>query len=132
MVYVSNFPVQAPVRYAVKHVENKRSDLQVRSLVNIAEGADAFRIEMSLPGLEKTDISLTIESGLLVVHAKKAFDIPEGYTYKRKELAGYDLERKFELSDLIDTTQIRAEMHHGLLVITLPKKASQAFKVEIA
>lgn len=131
MVYVSNFPIHAPARYAAKNVGNKRSDLQERSLVNVAEGVDAFRIEMALPGLEKTDISLTIESGLLVIHAKKAFDLPEGYAYKRKELAGYDLVRKFELSDLIDIAQIRAEMHHGLLVITLPKKVQQAFKVEI-
>lgn len=132
MVYVSNFPTYAPVRSAVKNIVNKGSDSHVRALVNILESDDAFRIEMALPGLEKTDISLTIESGLLVVHAKKTFDLPEGYAYKRKELAGYDLERKFELSDLIDHSQIRAEMHHGLLVIVLPKKAPQAFKVEIA
>ena len=131
MVYVSNFPVLAPTKYAVKSVVHKNGGLHERSFVNIAESTEAFRIEMALPGLDKTAISLTIESGILVIHAKKAFELPEGFDYKRKELNGYDLERRFELSDLGEASQIRAEMQDGLLVVTLPKKAPQAFKVEI-
>lgn len=132
MVYVSNFPTLAPGKFAVKNVPSKNAPLHERSLINIAESTDAFRIEMALPGLEKSDVNLVIEDSLLLVQAKKSFELPEGFEYNRKELTGYAIERKFELSDVIHTEGIQAEMKNGLLVVSLPKKAPRTFQIEIA
>lgn len=132
MVYVSNFPTFAPSKFAVNNVPAVNGNLNHRSLTNVAESADAFRLEMALPGLEKSAISLAIEKNVLVIQAKKSFELPEGFTYNRKELSGYEIERKFELSDLVDREAIKAEMKDGLLVVTLPKKAPQTYQIEIA
>lgn len=90
--------------------------------LNVVETADAFRLELAVPGLEKSDISLKVEKGILYISGKKAYEQVEGEKVRRQEFGTYAFERNFKLAKSIDNELISATFNNGILSIELPKK----------
>ena len=57
--------------------------------------------------------------------AKRSTDAPEGYTTLRRERSALSFERSFRLGSKVDAEAIEAKLEHGVLSITLPKRAEQ-------
>lgn len=89
------------------------------------ENDDAFTLKASLPGLSSEDLSLEVENGTLKLSAKRSTDAPEGYTTLRRERSALSFERSFRLGSKVDAEAIEAKLEHGVLTITLPKRATQ-------
>ena len=90
---------------------------------NISEDDQAYRIEMALPGVDKKDIKIDHDNGVLKVrvdaHTKKdEAQLP----YAVREFNYADASRTFRIGDKVDAGRISASYKQGLLVLLLPKK----------
>lgn len=93
-----------------------------RPMVNVLETESEYHLELSVPGFDKKDISLSIEDQMLVIKGQHKEEKTENSIYRRREFAAGEFSRFFELSDDIDTEKIKATHENGILKIRLPKK----------
>lgn len=92
--------------------------------VNVKENKKEFKLEISVPGYEKGDISLNVENNVLTISAKKETKNEEkGEDEKvlRQEFTSSSFYRSFTLPENIDTENILAKEKNGVLKISLPK-----------
>ena len=91
--------------------------------VNIKEEADAFIVEMAVPGLKKSDFNLNLENNTLSISAEieeHNEDKDDGYT--RREFGYSSFKRTFTLPETVEDSKINAKYNEGILNIHLPKK----------
>lgn len=98
----------APGRYYVPYAD-------------IYETEDALAVMLEMPGVEKNDVSVSLENGVLRVDGRIDFTKYEGMepVYTEYNVGHYT--RSFMLSDKIDQGQIDAQLDDGVLTLTLPK-----------
>lgn len=91
--------------------------------VNIKETADAFLVEMAIPGLKKSDFQVDLENQVLSISTemKKENEQQEG-NYTRREFGYSSFKRTFSLPESVNEDQINATYKDGILGILLPKK----------
>jgi len=91
--------------------------------VNIVENADAFKIEVAAPGLEKNDFKIDLENNMLTISAEKEQNNEEkDFKYMRREFSYSSFKRSFSLPLTVDGEKIEAMHKDGVLMITLPKR----------
>ncbi|MBS1668441.1 MAG: Hsp20/alpha crystallin family protein [Bacteroidetes bacterium] len=94
--------------------------------VNIHETADAYHVEMNVPGLGKEDLKVNVENGLLnISFEKKEEEKKEGYKTIRREFGFRSFKRSFSLDENVDASQVQAKYENGLLKLLLPKKEQE-------
>jgi HSP20 family protein len=96
---------------------------------NIVENEKDFRIELSAPGFNKTDIKVEVENDTLVIkgeHKEEKNETKENYT--RKEFNYGSFTRSFTLPENINTETLEAKYENGILNIVLPKKTEEKVK----
>jgi HSP20 family protein len=92
--------------------------------VNIHENAEAFHLELNVPGRKKEDFKINVENGLLTISfEKKEENSVEGYKTVRREFSYKSFKRSFNLDQQIEADQIQAKYENGVLKLLLPKKA---------
>jgi len=90
--------------------------------VNVYEYDDKVGIVAEIPGLDKKDISVEVEDGVLTVAGKKhGIWEEDGAKVLRRELKGSSFKRSFTLGDSLDGNNIKAEFINGVLSIDVPK-----------
>lgn len=93
--------------------------------VNISDDADAFKLEVAVPGLDKDQVKIEVDGDLLKLSSvveNKTEEKEEGGTYTRREFRYSSFQRAFTLPDTVDTEGISAQFDKGILSIVLPKK----------
>ena len=90
--------------------------------VNVYEYDDKVGVVAEIPGLDKKDLSVEVEDGVLTISGDKhgLFD-DEGAKVIRRELKHSSFKRSFELGELLDGDNIKASFKDGLLSIEIPK-----------
>lgn len=88
---------------------------------NVIENDKEFKIELSLAGVKKDDISIDIDKDVMTIKAerKEVKDV----TYNRKQTYFGQYERMFVLPDGVDKENISALLVDGMLNVTVPKLA---------
>lgn len=99
---------------------------------DIHETDDALTVVMEVPGVEKKDLNVALENGVLRVDAQIDFakyeDVEPVYT--EYNVGHYT--RSFTLSNKIDQERISAQLDDGVLTLTLPKaKETQPRRISI-
>ena len=90
---------------------------------NIHETADAYHVELSVPGRNKEDFAIQVENGLLTISFEKKEETEKkDYKTIRKEFSSRSFKRSFNLDDKINTAAIQAKYENGVLLVLLPKK----------
>ena len=90
---------------------------------NITETAEAYHIDMNVPGRNKEEFTMQAENGLLTIrYEKKEEKVEKEVKTIRREFAFQSFKRSFSLDDKIDTAVIQAKYENGVLHIVLPKK----------
>ena len=109
-----------------KREVEKREEVTVPSRVflpttDIYETQDALNVVMDMPGVQKNNIDVAIEDGVLRVSGRIDFDKYEELQpiYTEYNIGHYS--RSFRLSSKIDQTKISAELKDGALSLVLPK-----------
>jgi len=91
--------------------------------VNIMETADAFLVDMAVPGLKKSDFQLNLDNQLLSISTElKEEKEHEEENYTRREFGYSSFKRTFTLPESVDEDKIDARYKDGILSIHLPKK----------
>ena len=90
--------------------------------VNVYEYDDKVGVIAEIPGLDKKDLSIEVEEGVLTIAGNKhgLFD-DTGAKVIRRELKHSSFKRQFELGELLDGESIKASFKDGLLSIEIPK-----------
>ena len=90
--------------------------------VNVYEYDDRIGIVAEIPGLDKKQLNVEVEDGILTISGDKhsAFE-SEGAKVLRKELKESSFKRQFELGELLDGDNISANFKDGILSIEVPK-----------
>jgi HSP20 family protein len=89
---------------------------------NILETESGFQIEMALPGVDKKDIRVEHEKGILTIRLEKSEENKDKEGYTRKEFDFSGASRTFRTSEKIDVENITARYENGVLTLELPKK----------
>ena len=90
--------------------------------VNVYEYDDKVGVIAEIPGLDKKDLSIDVEEGVLTISGNKhgLFD-DDGAKVIRRELKHSSFKRQFALGELLDGENIKASFKDGLLSIHIPK-----------
>lgn len=90
--------------------------------VDITEETDHYALHADLPGLDRKDVKITVENGVLRIEGEKKEEKKrEKGTYSHLERSYGQFSRSFTLPDGIDAEQIGAKMNNGVLELKLPK-----------
>lgn len=99
---------------------------------DIYETEDALTVVMEIPGVKRDNISVEIEDGALRFEGRIDFSNYEGLEPVYSEYNVGHYARSFTLSDVIDQEGISAELHDGVLTLTLKKaKSARPRKIPI-
>jgi HSP20 family protein len=99
---------------------------------DIYETDEALCVVMEMPGVERKDVNVALENGVLRVDGRIDFAKYEGMepVYTEYNVGHYT--RSFTLSDKIDQERISAQLDDGVLTLTLPKaKEAQPRRIPI-
>jgi HSP20 family protein len=90
--------------------------------VDITENDANYTIKADLPGMDKKDVSITVENNVLtIVGEKKEEHKKEQGKYYHLERSYGKFARSFALPDEVSANTIEAKMNNGVLELTLPK-----------
>lgn len=98
-----------------KEVTTARKDLRrVRPIVDVFESDAEYRIHVEVPGVMNRDVQLTLERDALHLEAARHAHVAEPIIY----------DRTFALPDVVDSENVGAQLTAGVLIVTLPKRAT--------
>jgi HSP20 family protein len=109
-----------------KREQEKREETTIPARIfvrtaDIYETRDALTVILEMPGVEKDNVNIGVENGLLHVEGRIDLSKYQGLQplYIEYNIGHYS--RSFQLSSKIDQGKIEAAMKDGVLSLTLPK-----------
>ena len=105
--------------------------------VDIHEYVDRFAFFVDLPGVDPSQVDITLANGVLSLSGERTSEKPAGQNEReivtRLERGTGRFYRRFILPDSIDSDQIRAVGRNGVLEISIPKQPkAQPRRIEVA
>jgi HSP20 family protein len=88
---------------------------------DIYETPSDLQVVLEMPGIEKNNVDIRVEDGVLQVEGRLDLSKYSGLQPLYTEYNVGHYARSFQLSSKIDQTKIAAEMKDGVLSLTLPK-----------
>jgi len=90
--------------------------------VNVYEYDAKVGVIAEIPGLDKKDLNIEVEDGVLTVSGEKSHGFDEGKAKViRRELKHSSFKRQFTLGEQLDGDNISANFKDGILSIEIPK-----------
>jgi len=118
---LSGFFGRAPVRRANGEQESI-TVAEWAPLVDITEDDKEYLIKAELPEVNKNDVKVRVEDGVLYISGERNFEKEEkGKRYHRVERAYGSFTRSFALPDDADPQQVHAEFKDGMLNVRVLK-----------
>ena len=93
-------------------------------VVDIEETEEAFAIKAELPGVEKDDVSINIDKGVLTIKGEKKTETEDKKRH-RVECSYGSFVRSFTLPQSIKVDEVQAEYNNGILNLTIPKSEEE-------
>lgn len=93
--------------------------------LNIKEDENELVLELRVPGMNREDIHLDYNDGILTISGERNEEREEKdkEKYLRREFSSYSFHRSFELpEERYDVENAQASYHDGILEVNLPKK----------
>lgn len=104
-------------------------------IVDITEDEKEYLVKAEVPGLNKEEVKVTVEDGVLTICGERRAEKEEKTKkYHRIERSYGRFERSFALPENVDPAKVAAEHKDGLLQVRLPKMekaANKAVEVKI-
>jgi HSP20 family protein len=90
--------------------------------VDISETDTEYTITGELPGVNKNDVSITVQNGMLTIQGERRHEAEQkGKKYHRVECCYGSFMRSFRVPDDADEDKVKAEFKDGMLNISMPK-----------
>jgi HSP20 family protein len=96
-----------------------RDDIDFLPKLDIKSTETELEVTVDLPGIDKKDLEVNIEDGVLTIKGEKKGEKREekdGYTYYERHLGRF--ERRVHLPEDVDESSLRAEYKDGVLRLT--------------
>jgi len=92
--------------------------------VDIEEAEDKYVIKADLPGVDKKDIDVKLENGVLSIRGEKNVEKETGKDtrHHRRERFHGTFARSFTLPDAVKADAVDANYRDGVLTLHIPKK----------
>ena len=98
------------------------SDVQWRPAATIVENDKEFTIKADLPAVERKDIDINVENGVLTIKGERRYEKSSDDEKEHRRESFYGLfSRSFALPENVDESKISAESKDGVLIVHLPK-----------
>ncbi|MBR9937945.1 Hsp20/alpha crystallin family protein [Oscillospiraceae bacterium Marseille-Q3528] len=115
------------LKKAEKKLYGRKGDRMMKT--DIREKADGYELLVDLPGFKKEEIQAVLDNGYLTISASKGLDqedeAKESRYIRRERYAGA-CSRSFYVGANVEQEDIKAEFHHGVLKLFVPKKEAKA------
>lgn len=98
--------------------------LRGQPAVNVWEQSDAIKVEMELPGVKGEQLDISVAGDDLSIRVDRPEGVQEGVTYHRRERPVGSFSRIVHLPVPVNPDRVEADLHDGVLTITLPKAES--------
>ena len=111
-----------------EHDQRQESTIPARVFIptaDIYESQDALTVILEIPGVEKDNVDVRVEEGMLNIEGRLDLAKYQGLQPLYTEYNVGHYARSFRLSRKIDQSKISADLKDGVLSLTLPK-AEQA------
>lgn len=121
-------PQELQVQKKREREGKEESTIPARTFVptaDIYEDRDSLKVILEMPGVDKGNVDVRVEEGVLFVEGRLDLTKYRGLQplYTEYNIGNYA--RSFRLSNTVDQDKIGAELKDGVLSLTLPK-AEQA------
>lgn len=90
-------------------------------LVDIFEDDQALTIIADMPGVPSNNVSIDLQEDILTLTGVPSLAVPDDEEIVLQEFETGKFFRQFTLSEVIDQANIKANLNHGVLHVTLPK-----------
>ncbi len=90
--------------------------------VNVINRESSVEIEAAIPGMDKSDIDVSVTDGILTIQGER--NQKEGVSdsqYVKREIKRSSFRRSFTLGDNLDHKSILAEFDNGILTLSISK-----------
>src|SRR6202046_2379120 len=92
--------------------------------VDVYEDEHKVALKIEVPGIDEKDIDVRVENQTLTVHGERKIEQEEKEeNYRRVERQYGSFTRTFTLPTTVDSENVSATYHKGVLKVALPKKA---------
>jgi len=99
------------------------SNVDWQPAVDIHEEAERFVVRADVPGVDRKDIEITAENGVLTVRGERRSENRENSKgYERVERVVGAFVRRFTLPETANTEEIKAKQTNGVLEVIIPKQ----------
>ena len=101
--------------------------------MDIAETEQEFTIKAEIPEVDKNDVKITIDNGVVTLQGERRQEKEEkGKTFHRVERYYGSFSRSFSLPDNVDEAAAKAAFKDGVLTLQIPKReASKPKGIEV-
>jgi HSP20 family protein len=91
--------------------------------VDLYEEDDKLVVKAELPGIDKKDISVDLQNGVLTLKGERRHESEEknGRNVYRREMSYGKFVRSFSIPQDVDSDKVKAEYANGVLTIEVPK-----------
>ena len=91
---------------------------------NISETDTAYLIKAEIPGVNKEDVKVTLQDGMLTIQGERKMEKEEkDKKFHRIERSYGSFVRSFRIPEDADESAVKAEFKDGMLNVTLTKSA---------
>ncbi|MEO0509180.1 MAG: Hsp20/alpha crystallin family protein [Verrucomicrobiota bacterium] len=104
-----------------------------RPAYDVSENADAFNLEVSLPGVSRDGVDISVEDDTLQITGTRTGVADNGWQALRRELPAGDYRLSLRLNVEVNEAKIKARVENGVLELTLPKAdAAKLRKIKVS
>lgn len=104
------------------HLDDESAPPVWAPAADVLETAEAFLVELDVPGLERQQLELHAEPGSLAVRGERRAGWPTPpQRFLRLERSYGSFQRTFVFAQPIDPERVTAELLEGVLYVTCPK-----------
>jgi HSP20 family protein len=90
----------------------------------VKETSEAFVLKADIPGVAETELDISVHNNVLSVSgSRQAEERKDGEAYALYERQFGSFTRSFQLPELADGERIDANLQHGVLTLTIGKRA---------
>lgn len=109
-----------------RRLYGKHAKSMMKTDVKEIEGG--YQVAVELPGFDKSEISVELDKGYLIITASKDFnkdEQDEDDKYIRRERYAGTMQRSFYVGDSLQQEDIKAKYENGILKLEVPKEDTQ-------